>query len=172
MRPFQSEGGEKPKPSQPSRPVSASGSRPSVKRPRTTLEGPSLFGEEPEEGEALGGSRSSKSLPGTKSKATPSVLFGDEGEECSGQGESDVDDAPTDQTTTLNLDWSAMRMFEKACFLKKASELSKEPPKKRPYDNSKRAQSASASTRTSFKETALNPTRLTELKAKPQCKCA
>ena len=63
-------------------------------------------------------------------------------------------------------------MFEKACFLKKATELSKEERKKRPYDNSKRAENAAGSTRTSFKDAALDSRRLAELKAKPQCKCA
>lgn len=79
MPPFQDEGEEIAKTSAPSRQVSGRGSKPELKRARTTPK-PSLFGEEPEERETRGGSGSSKSKPDSKSRATP-VLFGEEGEE-------------------------------------------------------------------------------------------
>ena len=193
MHPFQPEGDEQAKP-----PARATSSRPQKRSRATSVplttralfqdepeeKGPqkrsresvssttrALFQDEPEEKEYVSGKGSSKA----KSRPKP-VLFGDEGEEWNDDDHAEESDLSEDGTTnpgqiTFNLDWSAMQMFSRATLLKQATERSKHPEKKRPYDNSKRAANAASSTSQSYKAMALDPQRLAELSAKPQCKC-
>ncbi len=56
--------------------------------------------------------------------------------------------------------------------MKEAVVNSKQNPKKRPYDNSNRAANASGKkSGVTFKEQALDPTRLASLQKKAECKC-
>jgi hypothetical protein len=115
----------------------------------------------------------------------PVTLFGDEPEEkqlhqtrgpqaqaC--HEHDDDDDEGQVQQATLNLDWSAMKLFSSTTFLEKMKNESKPEQKKRTYDNSKRAERSASTLKhisTSFKDSALKPDRLQSLVAKPQCKC-
>ena len=149
-----------------------------------TSSNPRLFGAEPEETSRphkKAKSSSVASMPVTK----PVMLFGDEPEEkqlhqtrgpqvqpC--HENDDDDDEGQVQQATLNLDWSAMKLFTRTNFLEKMKNESKPERKKRTYDNSKRAEQAASSlkhTSISFKDSALKPDRLKLLVAKPQCKC-
>ena len=134
---------------------------------------PRLFGAEPEET-----SRPHKKVRSSSSASMPVTLFGDEPEEKQVQACHEEDDDDDDeghvQQATLNLDWSAMKLFSSATFVEKMKHDSKPERKKRTYDNSKRAERASSNMRhisTSFKDSALKPDRLKSLVAKPQCKC-
>ena len=128
---------------------------------------PNLFGAEPEES-------SSRNLKTTGSVRPVPVLFGDEGDELNPSApEVDTDDegAPPPKPT-LNLDWSALKLFDHATFLQKSVNESKVQPQKRTYDNSKRAEQAASSLKhkaTSFKESALKSGRIEDLIRKHQC---
>ena len=131
-----------------------------------------LFGNEPEEGPKRQRSSSSTAPP-------PRVLFGDEGEEKirTGPGSAldagSYDEGAAPKEATLNLDWSAMKLFSHATFLQKSVTESQVQRQKRPYDNTKRAEQAANTLKhevTSFKDSALQPGRLEALHKKPQCK--
>lgn len=163
---------------------------------------PKLFGEEPAE-ESKSSSSTSKRPRVQHVKPRPqatSVLFGDEGEETSrvrpatsvlfgDEGEeqshaqpaaapqvSDEDESDEEpQPATLNLDWSAMKLFSHATFLQKQVSESKPQRQKRVYDNSKRLNEAESKVKviaTSFKSHALQSGRLQILASKPECKCS
>lgn len=151
------------------------------------LKAPRLFGDEPEEEKPSSStsttraeSATSRSLP--LFRPQPTTLFGDEGDEVPKAGsapqvEDDAsdDDEEVPQPATLNLDWSAMKLFSHASFLKKQVSQSKPERQKRCYDNSKRAEKAASKvtvSSTSFQQVALTPGRLETLVAKGECKCA
>ena len=156
-----------------------------VCKPRK-LKAPRLFGDEPEE-EKPASSTSTTRLESATSRPLPPfrpqpTLFGDEGDEVPQAGSApQVEDAASDddeeapQPATLNLDWSAMKLFSHASFLQKQVSQSKPEQKKRCYGNSKRAEKAASKVRvssTSFQQVALTPGRLETLVAKGECKCA
>ncbi|CAK9053798.1 unnamed protein product, partial [Durusdinium trenchii] len=138
-----------------------------------------LFGAEPEERPSSKKPRAERSA---SSSARPIVLFGDEGEErecrptSQPQHNEDSDDeGASPQQATLNLDWSAMKLFSHSSFLQKSVALSQPERKKRPYDNTKRSEQAENNMKhvvTSFKDSALQPGRLEALCKQQQCKCA
>lgn len=146
----------------------------------STSSNPRLFGAEPEET-----SRPHKQARSSSSASMPVTLFGDEPKEkqlhqtrgpqaqaC--HEHDDDDDEGQVQQATLNLDWSAMKLFSSTTFLEKMKNESKPEQKKRTYDNSKRAERSASTLKhisTSFKDSALKPDRLQSLVAKPQCKC-
>ena len=146
----------------------------------STSSNPRLFGAEPEET-----SRPHKQARSSSSASMPVALFGDEPKEkqlhqtrgpqaqaC--HEHDDDDDEGQVQQATLNLDWSAMKLFSSTTFLEKMKNESKPEQEKRTYDNSKRAERSANTLKhisTSFKDSALKPDRLQSLVAKPQCKC-
>ena len=147
------------------------------------LKVPRLFGDEPEEWQSSSSATGNRSSVGlTSIKPKPATLFGDEGDEVPRvpRAPPPVEDASDDdgeapQPATLNLDWSAMKLFAHASFLQKQVAQSKPEREKRCYDNSKRAEKASSKLKiasTSFKDMALQPGRLETLAAKGECKCA
>ena len=138
-----------------------------------------LFGAEPEERPSSKKPRAERSA---SSSARPIVLFGDEGEERERRptsqpqhNEDSDDEGASPQQATLNLDWSAMKLFSHSSFLQKSVALSQPERKKRPYDNTKRSEQAENNMKhvvTSFKDSALQPGRLEALCKQQQCKCA
>ena len=141
-------------------------------KPQKKLTTKRLFGNKPEEGSKRQRSSSSTAPP-------PRVLFGDEGEETIRTGPGSAFDAGSDdegalpKEATLNLDWSAMKLFSHATFLQKSVTESKVQRQKRPYDNTKRAEQAANTFKhevTPFKDSALQPGRLEALREKKQCK--
>ena len=140
-----------------------------------------LFGDEPEEKRPMG-KKPNQSSSSSRVVAKPMVLFGDEGEERQ-PGKSFVapnndEDASSDDegkmpaTRTLNLNWSGLKLFQNATFVKQAVESSKPVPKKRTYDNSKRAENAAPKHVNSNKTHAVDPARLAALEKKQHCKCS
>lgn len=116
---------------------------------------PTLFGEEPEE----------HSRQQSFSSSAPPDDDGDE---------SSSDDEGASQPAMLNVGWSALTLFSKANFMKEAAKTGKPEAKKRPYNNTNRAQRAAESDRKehrSYKSTALDPSRLTALEQSSKCKC-
>ena len=106
------------------------------------------------------------------------VLFGDEGEETGppGQGDAESEASSNDEgalpvSQTLNVSWSGLDLFRQATFMKHVAEDSKPQKKKRPYDNSKRAENAAAKVVNSNKDHGLDSSRLGALQKKPQCQC-
>ena len=136
-------------------------------RPSSSSRGskkPRLFGEEPEEVFGKGGQNSS-----SKGSREPSVHVQDD----SGS-HSSSDNEDESRPAALNIGWSALNMFSKAKFMNKVSKAGEPQTKKRPYNNSNRAQRASETKKTarrSYKTTALDPSRLTFLKKSTACKC-
>ena len=128
----------------------------------------SLFGSEPEERPGAG--KSQRTSPGRSYS-----LFGEEREETgvneprfSSGGSSGSRSPPQQQ---VNVDWTTMQLFSQATFLKKAVEVSEKKQPKRPYDNTNRIQNAAPTDKKSFKDMALDPSRLISLKKQPFCKC-
>ena len=143
--------------------------------PRVRPGGMQLFGEEPEE--TFNRCRTtSVGSKAKKSSANP-MLFGDEEEEApraAGKVESDEsdddDEGVVSQPATLHLNWSGLKMFEQASFLRVAAEKNKPAEKKRAYDNSKRLEKVVPKQRVSYQSNALDPQRLISLFNKPECK--
>ena len=184
MIPFQDEGDEREKPS-----ISLFADEPeeapkkrakAVPKPRQRHLGIrphiSLFGHEPEEHPTSRTASSSSTYGRRPVSALPApVLFGDEGEERQAHdeeaGESSNDEGSVPKSQTLNINWSGLKLFAQANFVKHAQETGRTQGKKRPYDNTKRALNAAPKSGTSNKEHALDPSRLQALRKKGTCKC-
>ena len=185
MIPFQDEGDEREKPLISlfaDEPEEAPKKRPKgVPKPRQRHLGirqhVSLFGDEPEEYPASRTASSSSSMFGRRpiSVRPAPVLFGDEGEERQAHneeaGESSNDEGSVPEAQTLNINWSGLKLFSQASFVRHVQEAGKPQEKKRPYDNTKRALNAAPKSGTSNKEHALDPSRLQALHKKGSCKC-
>lgn len=136
----------------------------------------SLFGPEPDE-RAASRDLNPPSGRSVARKTTQPVLFGDQPEEASHHSQpahasSSSSSKVQPQQSTLNIDWSAMQLFSQATFLKKAVEVTKQETPKRHYDNSNRERQAAPSQGVSFKDNALDPSRLQALKNEEKCNCA
>ena len=116
------------------------------------------FGEEPEEMEGRAPSSSSKPAR-TSHCAIPEEADSDDGD----------DDGPPAKIISIN--WSGMKLFSQASFLRKVQNAPGTTKPKRPYDNTKRAANAMPTSHQSHKSIALNPKRLDLLQKKPHCKC-
>ena len=142
--------------------------------PRARPAGIMLFGEEPEE--TFKQSRTTSVGSKAKKPSADPVLFGAEEEEAPRAAgkvepdESDDDEGVVTQPATLHLNWSGLRMFEQASFLRKAAEKSKPAEKKRAYDNSKRLEKVVPKPCISYQSNALDPERLINLFNKSGCK--
>ena len=130
-----------------------------------------LFAPEPEEAPRCVRARSSKQP--VAALVTGPTLFGDEPEEqqhaSDGSVSSDEGEGPLQ--STFNFDFSAMKLFAQTRLLEKTKGVTTVANKKRPYDNSKRSESAAGTSRVAYKDVALDPKRLQLLSQKPQCKC-
>ena len=85
-----------------------------------------FFGDEPEEHPASRtASSSSSTLPRHPVRPAP-VLFGDEGEERQAHdeeaGESSNDEGSVPQAQTLNINWSGLKLFSQANFVRHTQE--------------------------------------------------
>lgn len=138
-----------------------------------------LFMDEPEESRPVFQSHQvrnpQRSAPARAGTGTP-VLWGDEPDEHAAAHDPSSSSDDEGQTTpaTLNVSWSAMEMFSKAKLMKEVALCGKPEVKKRPYDNSRRAQQASESAKPkhrTYKDNALDPTRLRILTTSSSCKC-
>ena len=127
----------------------------------------SIFGDEPEEHVQQRSTKVSRSGP----VLVPSSLFGDEPAETDEPQGSASASSSSRRPQTVHVDWTTMQLFANATFLKKTVELTKTPSSKRPYDNSKRSQNAAPTERVSYRDIALNPARLRDLKGQKHCKC-
>ena len=114
------------------------------------------FGDEPEEMEGRAPSSSSKPAR-TSSCAVPE------------DADDDGEDGPAVKIFSIN--WSGMKLFSQASFLKNVQNASGTTTPKRPYDNTKRAANARPTSHQSHKSVALDPKRLDSLQRKSQCKC-
>ena len=137
-----------------------------------------LFQDEPEEKPSSLKKRSLLEERPTRTRknepARAQSLFGDEPSESSrpcGSRSGASANSSSKQPQTVHVDWTTVKLFSSATFLKKTVGMTKSTPAKRPYDNANRSQNAAQVDRTSYKGAALNPGRLKDLKRQPHCKC-
>ena len=129
----------------------------------------SVFGVEPEETSKPTRTKTTVTQP----RRLNLSLFGAEPDEATEPSTAVASSSasPSKLPQTIHVDWTSMQLFASATFLKKTVETTKSVPAKRPYDNTKRSENAAGIERASYSDMALNPDRLTGLKAQPHCKC-